>query len=203
MLYSVSSRASKTQAAILDAARALFEVHGYFAVGLEAVASKAGISRQAIYLHFDSKADLLRALHERVNAQDVAPAFEKVWAAQTAEGALDAWIDAVAEAVPRFIGIANALNCARRSDPDVEATWHVPAERQYANCLRLAERLKREKRLQPRMTVADAADIIWAQTSIWAFEGLVVDRAWPVARWVRWQRRALRVLLFADTAKPE
>ena len=78
MLYSMSSsRASKTRAAILDAARTLFEEHGYFGVGLETVAGKAGISRQAIYLHFASKADLLRALHERVNAQDVAPAFEQ------------------------------------------------------------------------------------------------------------------------------
>ena len=103
------ARATNTRAAILDAARTLFEENGYFAVGLEAVAAKAGISRQAIYLHFASKADLLRALHERVNAQDVAPAFEKVWAAETADAALDAWIDATAEAVPKFIGIANML----------------------------------------------------------------------------------------------
>jgi AcrR family transcriptional regulator len=201
MLYSMSSRkASSTRAAILDAARTLFEENGYFGVGLETVAGKAGISRQAIYLHFASKADLLRALHERVNAQDVAPAFEPVWAAETAVAALDAWVDAVAEAVPKFIGIANTLNAARRSDPDVQATWDAPAESQYANCLRLAQRLKRDKLLIPRMSAADAADILWCQTSIWAYEGLVVDRAWPLTRWVAWQKRSLRTLLFADPA---
>src|SRR6476620_5420264 len=168
-----SARATKTRAAILDAARTLFEERGYFAVGLEAVASEAGISRQAIYLHFESNAELLRALRERVNEQDVAPAFEKVWAASTAEAALDAWVAAVAEAIPKFIGIANTLNAARRSDPDVASTWEPPAADQYANCLRLAERLKREGLLQPRMKAVDAADIIWAQTSIWAFESLV------------------------------
>jgi AcrR family transcriptional regulator len=189
--------------AILDAARVLFEERGYFAVGLETVASKAGISRQAIYLHFESKADLLRALHERVNEQDVAPAFEKVWAAETAEAALDAWINATAEAVPKFIGIANTLNAARRSDPDVEATWEAPAEGHYADCLRLATRLKQKKKLGPRMTIADAADILWCQTGIWAYESLVVDRSWPIARWVRWQQRTLRQLLFAGAAKPE
>jgi AcrR family transcriptional regulator len=193
-----SSKASKTRVAILDAARALFEAHGYFGVGLEAVAAQAGVSRQAIYLHFESKVDLLRALHERVNEQDVAPAFVKVWAAETAEGALDAWITATAEAVPKFIGIANTLNAARRSDPDVEATWEAPAAGRYADCLRLATRLKREKKLIPRLTTADAADILWCQTSIWAYECLVVDRAWPVDRWVRWQSRTLRALLFAD-----
>ena len=70
----------------------------------------------------------------------------------------------------------------------------------YADCRRLATRLKQEKKLIPRMTVADAADVLWCQTSIWAFESLVVDRAWPVARWVRWQRRTLRTLLFAEAA---
>jgi AcrR family transcriptional regulator len=196
-----SNRASNTRAAILDAARSLFEENGYFAVGLEAVATKAGISRQAIYLHFASKADLLRALHERVNTQDVAPAFERVWAAETADVALDAWIDATAEAVPKFIGIANMLNAARRSDPDAAATWDAPAEGHYAECLRLATRLKDEKLLKPRMTAGDAADILWHQTSIWGFESLVVDRAWPVPRWVKWQRQSLRALLYAGSAK--
>ena len=202
MLDSVSSsRATNTRAAILDAARAMFEEKGYFAVGLEAVAAQAGISRQAIYLHFESKADLLRALHERVNVQDVAPAIEKVWAAETADAALDAWVDATAEAVPKFIGIANMLNAARRSDPDAAATWDAPAEGHYADCLRLATRLKQEKKLLARMTVAEAADILWMQTSIWAYESLVVDRAWPIARWVRWQKRTLRTLLFADASR--
>ena len=84
---------------------------------------------------------------------------------------------ATAEAVPKFIGIANTLDAAPRSDPDVEATWDAPAEAHYADCLRLATRLKQEKKLIPRLTVADAADIVWCQTSIGAFESLVVDRA--------------------------
>ncbi len=200
-----SSRASKTREAILDAARALFEEHGYFAVGLEAVASKAGISRQAIYLHFASKADLLRALHERVNAtrrrarRSKRSGRPKRPTTHSMRGSTRP---------PRQFPSSSASRTRstppRRSDPDVEATWQAPAERHYADCLRLADTPETgEEAAVPRMTVADAADILWAQTSIWAFESLVVDRGWPVARWVRWQRRALRELLFADTAKPE
>ena len=44
------------------------------------------------------------------------------------------------------------------------------------------------------MSAADAADILWCQTSIGAYESLVVDRAWPMARWARWQKRSLRTL---------
>ena len=196
MLYSMSSsRAEKTKTAILDAARSLFEAQGYFGVGLEAVAAQAGVSRQAIYLHYASKAELLRALHDRINVLYVRPAFEAVWNAATADEALDAWIEGSAFAIPQFLDISNALNAARRSDPDVEATWETPARTHYEDCVRLAERLKRDKKLAPRMKVSDAADIIWMQTGIWAFESLIVDRGWPVSRWVRWQKQTLRELL--------
>ena len=106
----------------------------------------------------------------------------------------------VAEAMPKFIDIANTLNAARRSDPDVQATWDAPAEGQLRELSALGQRLKREKQLIPRMKATEAADIMWCQTSIWAYESLVVDRAWPLARWVAWQKRSLRTLLFADPA---
>ncbi|MDQ3663356.1 MAG: TetR/AcrR family transcriptional regulator, partial [Actinomycetota bacterium] len=54
----------QTRARILEAARAMFEEFGYHDAGLGAVAKRAGVSRQAIYLHFPSKAELLTALHQ-------------------------------------------------------------------------------------------------------------------------------------------
>jgi AcrR family transcriptional regulator len=62
--------------------------------GLEAVAREAGVSRQAIYLHFASKAELLTALHLHIYATDVVPALERhpITDAMTALEALDATI---------------------------------------------------------------------------------------------------------------
>jgi AcrR family transcriptional regulator len=189
-----------TRGAILDAARALFETQGYFGTGLESVAKGAGVSRQAIYLHYASKADLLQALHQRVNEQDVAPAFRPVWAAADARAALDAWVEACARAIPKILAIANALNTARRFDPDVEATWEAPKEGQYAQCLRLARWLRRENQLIADMTATEAADILWSLTALWSYEGLVHDRRWSVAQWRRWVTTTLHQLLLGDTA---
>ena len=62
MLDSMSSSGKpETRTQILEAARGMFEELGYYGAGLGAVAKEAGVSRQAIYLHFPSKADLLRA----------------------------------------------------------------------------------------------------------------------------------------------
>ena len=199
---SSSSRKQDTRIAILDAARALFETQGYHATGLETVAAQAGVSRQAIYLHFSNKADLLRALHERVNQQDVAPAMERVWAAPTADAALDEWVDASCHAIPKILGIAYALNTARRFDTDVAETWEGPKQGHYDECLRLAKWLRRDQLLVPGLTATDAADVLWNLTGIWSYESLVLDRGWTPVRWTRWLRITLRQLLLGETTPP-
>lgn len=187
MLYSVSSRKpADTNAAILDAARELFETRGYHAVGLEAVAKKAGVSRQTIYLHFDSKASLLRALHLRVNEQDVAPAMEKVWKRTDALAALEAFVAATAIAVPKILGIFNTLDAIRSVEPVVEETWQPPREGRYADCLRMAEWLESDAVLADGITARSAADILFAVVSVRVYESLVMVSGWTPKRWKKW-----------------
>jgi AcrR family transcriptional regulator len=50
---------------ILDAATRAFARAGFAATGLDDVASEAGITRVLLYRHFDSKADMYRAVLER------------------------------------------------------------------------------------------------------------------------------------------
>src|SRR5687767_14135503 len=78
MLYNMSSGGRpQTRIQILEAARAVFEELGYYDASLRAVAKRAGVSRQAIYLHFPSKAELLTALHLHIFATDVVPAIAR------------------------------------------------------------------------------------------------------------------------------
>ncbi len=46
----------------MDSALRLLVERGYYGVGLEEVARDAGVSRQALYLHFKSKSELLVAM---------------------------------------------------------------------------------------------------------------------------------------------
>jgi TetR/AcrR family transcriptional repressor of nem operon len=55
----------KTRERILDAAQALILDHGYGATTVDAVVTRAGITKGAFFHHFGSKADLARALVER------------------------------------------------------------------------------------------------------------------------------------------
>jgi AcrR family transcriptional regulator len=189
-----------TSTAILDAARELFETHGYHAVGLEAVATKAGVSRQAIYLHFDSKAALLQALHERINDLDVVPVMTTVWKAPGALAGLAAFVAATTATASKIVGIYTALDAASRTDPQVAASMKLGHQRRYADCLRMATWLDTEGLLAAGITRGHAADVIWAIANIPTFTLLIRDRHWPQTRWTAWITDTLQTTLLKTTA---
>src|SRR3954464_1941708 len=147
MVYSVSSSGRRqTRTQILEAARAMFEELGYYGAGLEAVAKKAGVSRQAIYLHFPSKVELLTALHLHVFENDVVPALRRnpITDAMTGLDVLDATIAADVEIVARVWRIHESLMMARRQHPEVDQTL-VPREQEhYDGLLDVGRRLERD-----------------------------------------------------------
>jgi TetR/AcrR family transcriptional repressor of nem operon len=60
----------KTRERILDAAQELILDHGFGSTTVEAVVTRAGITKGAFFHHFGSKADLARALVERYSRMD-------------------------------------------------------------------------------------------------------------------------------------
>jgi AcrR family transcriptional regulator len=58
-------RRAERREQILDAATRAFARAGYTATGLDDVAAAAGLTRAVLYRHFDSKADLYRAVLDR------------------------------------------------------------------------------------------------------------------------------------------
>src|SRR3954449_4364603 len=55
-------QAAATRRAILDAAQRLFEREGYAASTMAAIAAEAGVSTKTVYLAFETKSGVLRAL---------------------------------------------------------------------------------------------------------------------------------------------
>lgn len=66
MVRRTKLEALETRARILDAAELVFEQHGVSGTSLHDIARAAGVSRGAIYWHFDNKAALFNAMMERV-----------------------------------------------------------------------------------------------------------------------------------------
>src|SRR3954452_1765709 len=64
-----AERSEATQAALVATARRLFAERGYGSVGTEEIVSAAGVTRGALYHHFDGKAGLFAAVFEQIEAE--------------------------------------------------------------------------------------------------------------------------------------
>ena len=60
-----AERTEATTAALVDAARELFARDGYEATSLDAVAARAGVTKGAVYHHFEGKRQLFEAVFSR------------------------------------------------------------------------------------------------------------------------------------------
>ncbi len=76
------------KARILDATMLVFRRHGFRRSSIEQVAEAAGLTRQALYHHFESKEALFRALIERVHESAIAAEQAAVDATESAGGDL-------------------------------------------------------------------------------------------------------------------
>jgi AcrR family transcriptional regulator len=68
-----AERTEATTAALVDAARELFARDGYDATSLDAVAARAGVTKGAVYHHFDGKRQLFEAVFSREVEQMATP----------------------------------------------------------------------------------------------------------------------------------
>src|SRR5262249_9230445 len=74
-------QAAATRQLILDAAQRLFERQGYAATTMGAIAGEAGVALKTVYLAFETKSGLLRALwHVLLRGdEDAVPVGERDW----------------------------------------------------------------------------------------------------------------------------
>src|SRR3954467_10576712 len=75
------AQAEATRGDILAAARRLFERDGYAATTMEAIAAEAGVALKTVYVAFETKSGLLRALwnHLLRGGQDEVPIGDQDW----------------------------------------------------------------------------------------------------------------------------
>jgi AcrR family transcriptional regulator len=73
-----AEQAAGTRSELTRAARELFAERGYGGVGTEEIVAHAGVTRGALYHHFEDKKDLFRAVHEELERELVASIGEEI-----------------------------------------------------------------------------------------------------------------------------
>ena len=189
---------SPTRRRIFEAAWNLIVVRGDAGVTMAHIAKKAKISRQALYLHFADRAQLLDALVRYADEKrGLTSAIQHIVDAPTAREALGRMVSLQARQNPRIWGIALAFEAVRRTDKAAQRSWQRRQARRLETCRTIIERLRREGELRPTLTMEEATDLLYVITSLRMWEDLVLVRGWTADQY---QERVTRLLLESLTA---
>jgi AcrR family transcriptional regulator len=163
------------------------------------VAREAGVSRQAVYDHFGSRAELMVAT---VRYGDGVLGLDERLVRYRAAGSgierLEAYVEFWGNYIPEIYGLARALLAARDTDEAVAAAWDDRMGAVYEACRNTIGRLDRDGALAPGWPLDEAADLLWTMLSIRNWESLTVERGWSTSQYVdRMQDLTKRVFVRA------
>jgi AcrR family transcriptional regulator len=191
-------QAAATRRSILDAATSLFERDGYTVTTMDAIAAEAAVSLKTVYLAFETKGRLLRAVWDLALKGDEsdAPVAERSW-----------YVDVLEEADPaqklrkvahnsrvvkeRIGGLLGAIRDGAPGDPDVRELWTLIQSDFLANQRVIVESLRTTRSLATGLGVARATDILWTlnHPDVWLL--LVGQRGWTPKQFETWLADAL------------
>ncbi|GHC52873.1 TetR/AcrR family transcriptional regulator [Neogemmobacter tilapiae] len=190
----MSIEAKPTRERILDAALDLLTAGQGVRMG--DVAKQAGISRQALYLHFGTRTELLVAttLHlDQIKGRDARLA--PVRAAETGLERLRLWVQAWCAFVPEIHGLARALMDQSVTDAEAALAWAARMEDMRQGCQAALAMLARDGSLRAGMPVDQATDLLWMLLSVQNWEALVQVRGWSQVDYAQqMERQALEML---------
>jgi AcrR family transcriptional regulator len=162
------------------------------------IAKAARVSRQAVYLHFADRADLLLALVHYVDEKRGIPKeIRKVIDALSGLAALREMVSLQARMNPGVWAVARALDAVRRTDKAVERSWQDRLQARLEGCRAIVSRLSEDGVLRTELDQGAAADLLWTITSLRTWEDLVLQRGWTAAQY---EDRINRLLLAALTS---
>ena len=177
---------------ILDAALALIRRKGDAQVTMAQIARAARVSRQAVYLHFADRADLMVAVARHLDETLGLPAeIRKIADAPTGAAMIEAMVSAQARMNPALWAVARAMEAVRRTDAAAERAWQDRLHDRLAGCRAIVERLVADGNLRPGIDAATAADLLWTGTSLRMWEDLVLERGWSPGQYEQHVSRLL------------
>lgn len=160
------------------------------------IAKRANISRQALYLHFPNRADLLIATtHYLDEVNDVDTRLLASRNARTGIERLSAFIEAWGNYIPEIYGVAKALMAMMETDQEAGAAWNDRLQAVRHGCRAVVDALIADNRLSDGLTPDEATDLLWVLLSVGNWEKLRLDCGWSQERYIAVMSRSAKQLL--------
>jgi len=186
-------QADATRREILEAARRLFEQQGYAATTMGAIASEAGVALKTVYVAFETKSGVLRALwHVVLRGDDgEVPVSELPWYRETLDHPdpveqlrLNARNSRIVKL--RVGAVGEVIRTSAPSDAEIGELWRRIQADYHGNQRAVVESLWEKQALDPSLDVDRAADILWTINHPDVWHLLVVQRGWTPEAYEEW-----------------
>lgn len=188
----------ETRRGILQATWELIEEYGS-GLRLSDVAHRAGVSRQAVYLHFGDRAGLLIALVRYMDENlGVEEPVARVFDAPTGAEALERAVELHGAYTPKVDAVARVLEAAQYQDEALAAAWRDRMDNRRIAHRAIIQRIADEGRLAEGWTVDAAADLFYTITMPGLWRELTQELAWTSEQYAEHMIRLLRGSLLAD-----
>jgi AcrR family transcriptional regulator len=186
-------QAAETRREILLAAQRLFDDQGYAATTMAAIAAGAGVALKTVYVAFETKSGVLRALWNLLlrGEQEDVPVAEQEWFREVLEEPdperqlrLNARNSSAGKV--RIGATIEVIRTAAPTDPDIEALWGRIQTDYLANQGAIVRSLDEKQALDPALDVERATDILWTINHPTVWQLLVRERGWTPDEYERW-----------------
>jgi AcrR family transcriptional regulator len=186
-------QAATTRREILEAAQRLFERQGFATTTVAEIAAEAGVAVKTVYLAFETKSGVLRALWNallRGGDDDIPVAAQEWYREAVDEPAPERQLRLNArnsrEAKLRIGAVLEVIRGAAGGDDELDALWKRIQTEYHANQAVLVKSLDEKGALRPELGVERATDILWTlnHPSIWRL--LVQERGWSPEEYEQW-----------------
>lgn len=197
----MSSDNPDTRTRILQAALDLLETHQGKGVRMTDIAKRANLTRQAVYLHFSNRSELLIAVTlymDGLKGSDARLAASR--GAKTGLERLDAFIEAWGGYIPDIYGVAKALLAMRDTDEEAATAWDKRMLDMREGCEAAINALMADGKLRPEHSAEHATDILWTMLSVRNWEQMTMVCGWSQADYIATQKAMARRLFVTDGA---
>jgi AcrR family transcriptional regulator len=186
-------QAGATRQEILDAAQRLFERQGYAATTMAAIAAEARVAPKTVYVAFETKSGVLRALWHlllRGDEDEVPVPERRVYRDLLDEPdperqlRLNAHNSRVVKL--RAGALLKVIRDAASADEDIAGLWSRIQSEFHGVQRGIVESLHAKHALRPGLDVTRGADLLWALNHPDLWQLLVEERGWAPEEYERW-----------------
>jgi AcrR family transcriptional regulator len=157
------------------------------------IAKDIGISRQAVYLHFSSRTELMIATTQYVDeVKGLNERLKQLRAATTGVELLEACVDVWGSYIPEVYGLAKAMLRTRETDEATAAAWDNNMGCLRDVCREIIEALDQEGILATEWSRSEAIEMLWTMLSFHNWEQLTIECGWSTTQYIIWMKTLLK-----------